>query len=95
MRPHPRLTATWPVASRPILIPEVPTTQSTDNTLHLDYIRLTPNADHSDAREPFKAHAIPEDDEGAPYMMRYNMFVLIDDESLKSILEGPEPLTEL
>ena len=69
--------------------------QEMHDAMHLDYIRVTPGASVSEAREHFKTHVVPNDDPEARQMNRYQMFVVIDDESLPSMLEGPAPVTKL
>lgn len=72
-----------------------PGSEKFHNGMNLEYIYMAGGASILEAREHIKTRLIPKDDEEAPYMKRYQMFIVIDDESLQSILEGPAPLTEL
>ena len=72
-----------------------PGSKEMHDAMHLDYIRVTPGASVSEAREHFKTHVVPNDDPEARQMNQYQMFVVIDDESLLSMLEGPAPVTKL
>jgi hypothetical protein len=68
--------------------------------LDLDYIRL-PGATIPEARKHFRGKfGWPAEHETGfgqtqPLGIRYHMFVVIDDEGLKSMMEGPKPVFEL